>query len=388
MRRYRVARMVPYAVAIAGWIACAAEPPPEAGQSEDELLLGSHEETLRFDASEALARRRPFVLGARGWQVQSSAIATHSGEEISQARFSPRGWLPVWPDDAGAPGTVINALLQNGECPDVFFSDNMRTCFGFMPQRGPVTVARFAVPWWFRTEFTLPRGHDRRAKLTIPGVVGEGDVWLNGTRVASREIVAGAYASHTFDVTALVHEGRNALAIEMYPNDPTSMFTLDNVDWTQIPPDNQTGIQFPIQLQLTAALHGSNAHVVQRTAADLASSALTIEVDVTNDSDRAREGLVSAAVIPPRGAPIIVREPVTIPAHTTQTVALSPDRHPELRLAEPHLWWPHFLGAQPLYRLRTAVSERGDVSTLTDGTFGIRTVSSRRIGQSPQGPVS
>jgi exo-1,4-beta-D-glucosaminidase len=36
----------------------------------------------------------------------------------------------VKPDDAGAPGTEINVLVQNGKCPDVFYSDNMRKCFG------------------------------------------------------------------------------------------------------------------------------------------------------------------------------------------------------------------------------------------------------------------
>ena len=30
------------------------------------------------------------------------------------------------------------------------------------------------------------------------------------------------------------------------------MFTLDDVDWNQIPPDNNTGIQFPVQLQVTS----------------------------------------------------------------------------------------------------------------------------------------
>ena len=45
------------------------------------------------------------------------------------------------------------------------------------------------------------------------------------------------------------------------------MFTLDNVDWTQIPPDNNTGIQFPVQLHTSAALAISDAHVVERRRA-------------------------------------------------------------------------------------------------------------------------
>ena len=71
--------------------------------------------------------------------------------------------------------------------------------------------------------------------------------------------------------------GTNSLAIEMYPNNPTTMLTLDNVDWTQIPPDNNTGIQFPVQLQTGGPLIVGNAHVNQNTAADLTSSALTVQ---------------------------------------------------------------------------------------------------------------
>ena len=52
------------------------------------------------------------------------------------------------------------------------------------------------------------------------------------------------------------------------------MFTLDNVDWTQIPPDNNTGIQFPIQLHIAGPLAISDAHVVEHNAPNLARSTL------------------------------------------------------------------------------------------------------------------
>ncbi|HEV7647334.1 MAG TPA: beta-mannosidase, partial [Actinophytocola sp.] len=263
------------------------------------------------------------TLGTHGWQVQSSAVATQPAERISSPSFDTRGWLPVRPDDAGAPGTEINALLQNGACPDVFHSDNMRRCFGYTDKLGPVTIPRFAVPWWFRTDFTLTA--NRTARLVVPGVVGEGDVWVNGTLVAGRDIVSGAFAGHTFDVTSLVHRGRNSLAIKMYPNDPTTMYTVDQVDWSQIPPDNDTGIQYPIQLRLSDALAGSNAHVVQQNAADLSSSKLTAKLDVTNTSDHAQAGDVSAEIVPPGGGdPVVVRQTVSVAASSTKTVSFAP----------------------------------------------------------------
>ena len=81
-------------------------------------------------------------LGSDGWTVQSSAVATQTGAQISTPGFNTSTWLPVTNDDAGAPGTEIEALAQNGKCPgdtalqpvnqstsspnSVFFSNNMQ----------------------------------------------------------------------------------------------------------------------------------------------------------------------------------------------------------------------------------------------------------------------
>jgi exo-1,4-beta-D-glucosaminidase len=56
-------------------------------------------------------------LGAGGWKVLSSATATQSGAQISTPGFNTSSWLPVANDDAGGPGTEVEALAQNGLCP-------------------------------------------------------------------------------------------------------------------------------------------------------------------------------------------------------------------------------------------------------------------------------
>jgi exo-1,4-beta-D-glucosaminidase len=188
----------------------------------------------------------------------------------------------VRPDDAGAVGTEVGALVQNGRCPNVFFSTNMKTCFGYMNQIGPDTIAMFSLPWWFRADFTSHLGSSQHAQLIVNGVVGQADVWVNGTRVASQATVQGDYTKYMFEITHLLRPGANELALKVYPNDPNTMFTLRNVNWTQIPPDNNTGLQFPIQLHTAGPLALSNAHVVQHNAPDLSTSALTLKADVTN----------------------------------------------------------------------------------------------------------
>src|SRR5262249_8699358 len=123
------------------------------------------------------------TIGLHGWTVQSTRVVTQPGEQVSTPGFPTAGWLPVRPDDAGAPGTEIEAILQNGMRPhapgsaihegppmdahSVFFSDNLRRCFGLMDTVGPDTVPEFQVPWWFRTDFTAGPRPDQAASIVL-----------------------------------------------------------------------------------------------------------------------------------------------------------------------------------------------------------------------------
>jgi exo-1,4-beta-D-glucosaminidase len=336
-------------------------------------------------------------LGSGGWKVASSAVATQTGGQISTPGFNTSSWLPVSNDDAGAPGTEIEALAQNGQCPgdtalqpvsqgtsgpnSVFFSNNLQLCYGFMNKIGPDTVSRFSVPWWWRTDFTPNLVSGQVATLIVNGVVGSANVWVNGQQVATASAVTGAYTRFTFNITSLIAAGTSSLAIEVNPNDPTKMFTTDNVDWTQIPPDNNTGIQFPVQLAVDGALSDGNAHVVENNAADLSSSALTVKTDITNNTSSPQTGTVTATITPPgNGTPVIVGQTVTIAANTTQTVSFTPASFPALTISNPQVWWPYQLGAQPLYTLTTSVAQGGTTLNSTSETFGIRTVTSYLTG--------
>jgi exo-1,4-beta-D-glucosaminidase len=342
-------------------------------------------------------------LGSGGWTVQSSAVATQTGAQISTPGFSTSAWLPVSNDDAGAPGTEIEALAQNGKCPgdtalqpvnqsssgssSVFFSNNMQSCYGVMNSVGADSVAQFDVPWWWRTDFTPSLQAGQVATLIINGVIGSANVWVNGQQVAAPSTVTGAYTKFSFNITGLVRPGTNSLAIEVNPNNPNTMFTVDDVDWNQIPPDNNTGIQFPVQLATDGALSDSNAHVVENNAADLSSSALTVKSDITNNSSTSQTGLVTATITPPgNGTPITVSQPVTVSAGQTQTVTFDPGSYPGLTITSPQVWWPYQLGAQPLYTLSTSVSQNNSVLNSTSETFGIRNVTSSLVGSSSAEP--
>src|SRR5713226_641307 len=379
------------------WLASSAQATPLAASSAASsaaqvvaagINLSSPSDTGASDVSN---------LGSGGWQVQSSAVATQTGAQISTPGFNTSTWLPVTNDDAGAPGTEVEALAQNGLCPgdtalqpvnqstsspkSVFFSNNLQSCYGFMSKVGADTVSQFSVPWWWRTDFTPNLASGQVATLIVNGVIGSANVWVNGTEVATSTTVTGAYTRFSFNISGLIRSGTNSLAIEINPNDPTKMFTVDNVDWTQIPPDNNTGIHFPVQLAVDSALSDSNAHVVENNAANLSSSALTVKADITNNTLASQTGLVSATITPPGGGtPINVSQTVTVPASTTQTVSFTPSAFPALTISSPQVWWPYQMGAQPLYTLATSVSQNSVVLNSTSETFGIRNVTSYLTG--------
>src|SRR6516165_2187246 len=413
MRRILHARSVPWAAAAIAattlaWLvpsasANASAHTRPAAPSPGRAAAPAHHAATSLNAPSGTGASDISNLGTSGWTVQSSAVATQTGAQISTPGFNTSTWLPVTNDDAGAPGTEIEALAQNGQCPgdtalqpvnqntsspnSVFFSNNMQLCYGNMTKIGPDSVSEFNVPWWWRTDFTPNLAAGQTATLVVNGVVGSANVWVNGTEVATSATVTGAYTRFTFGLNSLIRSGTNSLAIEVNPNDPTSTFTLDNVDWTQIPPDNNTGIQFPVQLQVDGALAVGNSHVNQSDAADLSSAALTVKTDVTNHTASAQTGTVNATITPPIGAtPITVNQAVTVGAGTTQTVTFDPARFPALTINNPQVWWPYQLGAQPLYTLTTAVSLGSATFNTTSETFGIRTVTSYLTGASAAEP--
>ncbi len=328
------------------------------------------------------------TVGLHGWEVLTSAKVSDRGPRISSPKFEPYRWLHVTPDDAGAPGTEINALLENGACPRVAYGENMRRCFGYLPFVSGKTTPEFAKPWWYRTEFTTSFHRGEDAQIIVNGIVGSADLWVNGIEVATHATLTGDYPRTSFDISRLVRPGTNALAFEVYPNDPFTTYSLDDVDWNQVPPDNNTGIQFPVQLAITSGLRLSNLHVLEDNNPTLSRSALTIAGQVANSTGVRLSAAITAQVAGPSGHGhlISVRQHVTIQAHTTSTVTFTPTVYPALVLSHPQVWWPHQMGGQPLYTVTAKLGMGPNAAGSLHTTFGIRTVSATLTGPSSLAP--
>src|SRR5579863_3008351 len=223
MRRIMRARSIPWAAAAAAvttlaWLvpsasATASAHTRPAPQHHARAAAPAHLAAVNAPADTGASDISNF--GTSGWTVQSSAIATQTGAQISTPGFNTSTWLPVANDDAGAPGTEIEALAQNGQCPDdtalqpvtqatdgtnsVFYSTNMQLCYGYESSIGADTDSLFDVPWWWRADFTPGLTSGQVATLIVNGVIGSANVWVNGTEVATSTTVTGAYTKFSFN---------------------------------------------------------------------------------------------------------------------------------------------------------------------------------------------
>ncbi len=311
----------------------------------------------------------------KGWQIQSSAKLPQSGAVISTAQFSPQSWYP-----ASVPNTVLAALVADHIYPDPYFGMNLRSIPGAdypmganfanlqMPADSP-----FRVPWWYRTEFTLPPSYQgKNLWLHFDGINYRANVWLNGVQVANSDKMAGMWRLFEFNVTQAVRAGEtNALAVEIFPPTPGSL-SITWVDWNPMPPDKDMGIWRDVYISASGPIALRDAQVV--TKLDLPSldaAHLTLNATLRNSSNEVAQGTLTCRV-----GTIEVSQRVELGAGESKSVTFSPDHFQALNVSHPRVWWPAQMGEPELYRIKMEVQSGGEVSDAQEFNFGVREITS------------
>ncbi|MBB5779203.1 glycosyl hydrolase 2 galactose-binding domain-containing protein [Nonomuraea jabiensis] len=299
----------------------------------------------------ASAQAVPATTALTGYKIQSSAKVADSGATISTPGYAATGWYPVGPRS-----TVLAGLLQNNVYPDPFYSTNMQS----------IPTSDFDVPWWYRSDFTLGDESGLRTFLDVSGVISSADVWVNGTQVATAAQVAGAYTRNERDITALVHPGVNSVAFRVNPNNPDNHLTIGWIDWVQLPRDDNMGIFRDVLIRRSADVSLRDAHVITNLAVPALDRAdLTIKVDVRNATGSAVNATVKGTI-----GPLAFSQDVALAANQTKRITFNQT------LANPQVWWPHTMGAQPLYDLNLTATAGGVESDTLTQRFGVRKVES------------
>ncbi|HEV2671540.1 MAG TPA: beta galactosidase jelly roll domain-containing protein [Gemmatimonadales bacterium] len=312
-----------------------------------------------------------------GWLLQSSAVVGMDGANISSPSYHARGWYR-----ATVPSTVVGALVEDGVYPEPFFGMNLRTLPGmtYPIGRNFVRIAMdsqspFAVPWWYRTTFRVPptvRG--RHVTLHLDGINYRANIWLNGRRLADSSAIAGTYRRYELDVTdALQPTGMNVLAVQVWAPTPPDLQTTW-VDWSPSPPDKDMGLWQPAYLTASGDVVVRYPEVVSRVdTATLRSADLTVAAELRNLAARPVTGTLRGRI----GAVEFSRS-VTLAPHDSTFVRFTPDSFPQLRFANPRLWWPAELGGgtPALYDLTLKFATGAQVSDSQRVRFGIREITS------------
>jgi exo-1,4-beta-D-glucosaminidase len=324
-------------------------------------------------AAPSLAQAAPVPL-TTGWTMQSSAKLTEDGQVLSNALAAATGWYPVT-----VPTTVFAGLVASGASPDPFFGTNLRAAPGVTYPIGknfsnlPMAEdSPFAVPWWFRKQFTLPPDYaGRTVWLNFAGINYRASVWLNGQLVAGPGELAGAYRSYRLDVTAAARPGAsNVLAVEVFAPTETDL-AITFVDWNPLPPDKAMGLWR--EVFLTATGPAALRHPLVSTELDPQHqhAALTVRALVKNASAGPAEVTVKGRI-----EQIQFAQAVALAAGEEKEISFTPAEHPQLALANPRLWWPAQMGTPHLYPLELEASVGGAVSDRSTATFGIRSITS------------
>jgi exo-1,4-beta-D-glucosaminidase len=288
--------------------------------------------------------------GVPRFLIHTSAGLADTGAAISRPGYVTTGWTAV-----PARSTVYGGLVDAGAYPDPMFSTNM----------AQVPVERFAVPWWYRADVMLDRRSDLRTHLDLSGVLSRADLWVNGVQVATAEEIAGMYTRHEFDITSLLHHGRNGVALKVFPNDAHRDLTTGWIDWAQPPPDRNMGLSRDVVVRRSGPVALRDVQVL--TQVDLPSlrrAEVTVKADVRNDTAATVRATVTGEV-----AGEALEQEVTLAPGERRRMAF-----PAVTLANPKIWWPAGMGEQPLYDVDLTASVGGAVSDTAHDRFGVREV--------------
>jgi exo-1,4-beta-D-glucosaminidase len=317
-------------------------------------------------ASAAEAIRVPL---ASGWSIQSSASVQSGGDAISRVGFSTGGWHA-----ATVPGTVFGALVEQGQFPNITTGMNLRNAPGTTYPIG-AQFANLPMPatspykpsWWYRREFELPQTPpNQQAWINFNGINYRANIWVNGTLVASKDDVAGAFRRYEFNVTRLVKAGANAVAVEIFAPEPRDL-GITWVDWNPTPPDKNMGLWGEAFVALSGPLAVRHPHVITKLELpSLETAHLTVTAEVWNATGRDVSGVVRGTI-----ESIQFSKPVTLSAGEHKIVRFEPADTPQLNLRRPRVWWPYRMGQPNVYTLSIAVDASGAESDRREVTFGI-----------------
>jgi len=360
------------------------------------------------------------LINISDFMMQSSHLIDDTPENISRPDYIYGVyWMPV-----KIPATVLSGLVKNRIYPDPYHGLNNMLIpdasdefnkkydlekYSHLPGLGNP----WKKPYWFRTEFYVPREEEgRHFELVFKGINYRAGVWLNGMQIADTSQMAGMFAEYRFDVTDRICVGRkNALAVRIYPLDypgepdteqlealgdfylnggktgdiGKNVTMLCSVGWDWIPPvrDRNIGIWQPVYLRISGSVTIEKPKIVtiMPNLPDTSLAKLSLSFILRNYGSTDENGKVAVTIIPEtfKGKPVQFTKEISVGRNTSVVASFDADNTRELIINRPALWWPNGYGRPDLYRIKIQYSGSVGISDEISFLFGIRTVDTKAV---------
>ncbi|MBO4916398.1 MAG: beta-glycosidase, partial [Bacteroidales bacterium] len=245
----------------------------------------------------------------------------------------------------------------------------------------------FRSPFWYRDTFNAKVDTERQY-LHFDGINWKADVYLNG---ASLGRIDGAFREAEFDVTGILRDGRNDLAVLIHENehygaikeqtaystdqnggivgaDNPTMHATIGWDWIPTVRGRDIGIWDDVYLAYKGPVSIKDPFV--RTVLplpDTTSADVIAEVTLANNSDKVVYGMLKGSF----GDVSFELQQILAPG-STKLISVNPGEVPALHLNNPKLWWPKGYGEQNLYDVKFSFEVEDVVSDEVAFKTGVR----------------
>lgn len=295
-----------------------------------------------------------------GWKMQQQhKLAGVEENLISEKDFDAANWY-----DAVVPGTVLGSLDEKDVIEDPTFGINMLK----------LDTVQFKLnqPWWFRTTFHVSADDLKKVvSLRFNGICYRADLWVNGQKVADKDVFAGTYRQFSFNVSRHVQEGENVLALKIIRY-ADGEYSLNFCDWNPLPADRSMGIFREVFLEVTDGIKIRSPFVYSKVdTASKSAADLFIQTEIVNSTDKPVDGIVRVNYEVGQ-----VEKKVTVPANDTLHCVFNPDEFKQLSVKNVELWWPNGMGNAKLYNLKTEFIAGNRTLDRVENKYGIREIRS------------
>ena len=326
------------------------------GSADGKPLMLSEIEIWGRGGMKAVATEEPVhegnqvKLSGGNWKLKRAAELDVQGDAISSDDFDDSGWLA-----ATVPGTVLTSYVNIGAVPDPNHADNLLH----------ISDSYFNSDFWYRKELQIRRPDGKQMFLEFDGINWKAEVYFNGEFLGCIE---GGFTRGRFDITKVVEDGVNTLAVKIIKNahigavkekneentginggilgaDNPTFHASIGWDWISTIRGRNIGIWNDVRIVTEGAVSLKDPFVnVVLPLPDTTSAVITPEVYVRNNDGKPVCGVLKGFV-----GDVQFEQEVALEAGEERLVRFDMISYPQLMIENPRLWWPNGYGEQHLY---------------------------------------